>query len=184
MRAITEKAVSEKLRILEFFVRAFALLGDAKSCFALKYEALLLRQVESSSCQSLQVSYMEWLNFAGNLIDNGCYPVARQACENALLCLQKDGVANSKTSEFPVDKRIKSLREYAVKFAAPSSVQAQATEYLKRKTVENSNRNSPFNKETKCTGSILFRNGIKKRNARQLCESQRVQQGIYRSVAN
>lgn len=53
------------------------------------------------------------------------------------------------------------------------AVQALATEYLKRKTIEKSNISSPISKEAQCMASSLFRNGIKKRNVRQLLESQR-----------
>ncbi|EEF42284.1 conserved hypothetical protein [Ricinus communis] len=117
LREITEKTVDQKLWVLEFFVRAFALIGDMESCLALKYEALLLREIKSSSCQRLQVSYIEWLNFAEQLIQNGFYSTARQACENAMLCLQKDDVAISRK----IDKRILRLEDHAVQFAGSGS---------------------------------------------------------------
>ncbi|KAF2308690.1 hypothetical protein GH714_012951 [Hevea brasiliensis] len=173
MRDITEKTVEQKLWIMEFFVRAFALLGDIEGCLALKYESLLLRQVKSSGCPFLQVSSMEWLNFAEHLLDNGFYPIARQACENALLGIQKDDVVNAKICEFSGSKRIKRIRDHAVISSASGSVQAQATEYLKRKTIEKSNICSPVSKDIQSMANILFRNGIKKRNVRQLLESQR-----------
>ncbi|KAK7848217.1 hypothetical protein CFP56_005405 [Quercus suber] len=41
-------------------------LGDVESisCLALRYEALHMRELKSTSCQWLEVSYLEWLNFA------------------------------------------------------------------------------------------------------------------------
>ncbi|RVW56884.1 hypothetical protein CK203_078495 [Vitis vinifera] len=46
------------------------------SCLALRYEALVLRELKSTSYQWLQVSHIEWLTFAEQALDNGFYSVA------------------------------------------------------------------------------------------------------------
>lgn len=65
------------------------------------------------------------------------------------------------------------LLQVSIAIILSIAVQALATEYLKRKTIEKSNISSPISKEAQCMASSLFRNGIKKRNVRQLLESQR-----------
>jgi len=47
-----------------------------QSCLALRYEALHMRELKSTSCQWLEVSYLEWLNFAEHSLDNGFYSIA------------------------------------------------------------------------------------------------------------
>ncbi|KAI9402511.1 hypothetical protein POPTR_001G281500v4 [Populus trichocarpa] len=179
---IKYKTVYQKLFILQFFVRAFALIGDTESCLALKYEALLFRDVKSSSDQSLHVSYLEWLNFAHHSLDQGFYSIATQASEKALACFQKKDVADAKTGDFFENARviedIKRLKDRAMRSAASGSVQAQAAEYLKRKVVEKSRTCSSFRTETKSAASTVFRNGIKKRHARELRKHQSLQQNI------
>ncbi|KAJ6751015.1 hypothetical protein OIU85_001540 [Salix viminalis] len=199
---IKYKTVYQKLSILQFFVRAFALIGDTESCLALKYEALLFRDVKSTSDQSLHVSYLEWLNFAQHLLDQGFYSISTQACEKALACFQKKDVADAKTGDFIENARviedIKMLKDRAMKSAASGSGsgkfkycyilvcglssfserRAQAAEYLKRKIVEKSRICSSFRTETKSAASTLFRNGIKKRHARELRKHQSLQQNI------
>lgn len=55
-------------------------LADFKYAFqsflALRYEGLLLRELKSATCLWLQVSYMEWLSFAEQSLDNGFYSIA------------------------------------------------------------------------------------------------------------
>ncbi|XP_042424252.1 protein DOUBLE-STRAND BREAK FORMATION-like isoform X6 [Zingiber officinale] len=80
--------VEKKLRIVQFFVGAFALIGDGESCLALKYEALILRESNCVKVQGLEVSYDEWLTFAKDSLDNGFYPIAIQGFEKALQCIQ------------------------------------------------------------------------------------------------
>lgn len=149
---------------------------------ALKYEALLFRDVKSSSDQSLHVSYLEWLNFAHHSLDQGFYSIATQASEKALACFQKKDVADAKTGDFFENARviedIKRLKDRAMRSAASGSVQAQAAEYLKRKVVEKSRTCSSFRTETKSAASTVFRNGIKKRHARELRKHQSLQQNI------
>ncbi|KAK9271818.1 hypothetical protein L1049_002183 [Liquidambar formosana] len=48
------------------------------SCLALRYEALVLRDLKSATYQWLQVSYREWLTFAEHSLDNGFYSIARK----------------------------------------------------------------------------------------------------------
>ncbi|KAK9285383.1 hypothetical protein L1049_024574 [Liquidambar formosana] len=49
-----------------------------KSCLALRYEALVLRDLKSATYQWLQVSYREWPTFAEHSLDNGFYSIARK----------------------------------------------------------------------------------------------------------
>ncbi|KAG5254003.1 protein DOUBLE-STRAND BREAK FORMATION [Salix suchowensis] len=172
-------SVSKKSNIKQF-IRSFPFSNS--SCLALKYEALLFRDVKSTSDQSLHVSYLEWLNFAQHLLDQGFYSIATQACEKALACFQKKDVADAKTGDFidnaRVTEYIKRLKDRAMKSAASGSVQAQAAEYLKRRIVEKSRICSSFRTETKSAASTLFRNGIKKRHARELRKHQSLQQSI------
>ncbi|XP_031271877.1 uncharacterized protein LOC116130263 [Pistacia vera] len=76
IREIAEKTLEQKLLILEFFVRAFAVIGDIESCLALRYEALLMRDLKCTSCSWLQVSYTEWLNLAEHSLENGFHAIA------------------------------------------------------------------------------------------------------------
>ncbi|KAJ4725510.1 F10K1.23 [Melia azedarach] len=180
IREIAEKTVEMQLLILEFFVRAFALVGDIESCLALRYEALVLRDLKSSSRIWLQVSHMEWLNFAEQSLENGFYAIAGKACESAESFLQQKNVANSKAEEIYKDlqvlEKIKILKDFAAKMAGSRSVQAQAAEYLKKKTTEKGKIRSSYHKKVKCPASTLFRNGIKRRNLRKLRELQGFQQ--------
>ncbi|KAH7542755.1 hypothetical protein FEM48_Zijuj02G0108400 [Ziziphus jujuba var. spinosa] len=176
LREIAEKAVDQKLLVVEFLIRAFALIGDVESCLALKYEGLLFRELKSTSYQWLQVSYMEWLNFAEQSLDNGFHSIAGKGCEKALLCLQRNSMADPKTSEFfenlQAIEKIKRLKDCAIKSAASNSVQAQTTEYLKSKRMDGKNGPCSVSKGTQPIASTLFRNGIKKRNLRKLHEVQ------------
>ena len=88
LHEVNEISVKQKLFILEF-------IGDMESCLALKYEGLLLWEIKSSIWQDLRVSHTKWLSFAEQLIDNGFYSTAREACENTMLCLRKDEAASA-----------------------------------------------------------------------------------------
>ncbi|XP_017191366.2 protein DOUBLE-STRAND BREAK FORMATION isoform X2 [Malus domestica] len=105
LRETAEKNAEEKLLVLEFLVRAFALVGDVESCLALRYEALLLRDIKSSTNPWLQVSYTEWLNFAHQSRDSGFYSVAGKACEHALDCIKRKSTEDRKTDEVNVMKK-------------------------------------------------------------------------------
>lgn len=171
---IAEKSVEQKLSVIEFLVRAFALAGDVESCLALRYEALVMREIKSTSSQWLRVSCREWLTFAEHSLDNRFSFIAIKACEKALSCYQMNDMIHPLTDDHfeneKVIEKIKRLKEVAVVSAASRSVQAQAVEYLKRKTLEHSIHRSPVYKERRCFASTLFRNGIKKRNKRKLQE--------------
>ncbi|GLT80723.1 hypothetical protein SLA2020_521470 [Shorea laevis] len=125
VREIALKTVNEQLSVLEFFVRAFAIIGDVESCLALRYEGLLLREHKSTSCQWLQVSYVEWLSFAEHCLDNGFYAIANKACENALSCLQKNDIADSRTDQvfenFQATEKINKLKNHALLSASSHS---------------------------------------------------------------
>ncbi|XP_054818313.1 protein DOUBLE-STRAND BREAK FORMATION isoform X2 [Prosopis cineraria] len=92
IRSIASKTVLEKLYILDFFVRAFAIVGDVESCLALRYEALLMRNLKSASYQWLHVSSVEWLNFVEDALHSGFHSIAEKACQHALLSIRKNDV--------------------------------------------------------------------------------------------
>ncbi|KAL7173098.1 hypothetical protein ACSBR2_032549 [Camellia fascicularis] len=181
---IADKSVEHKLFILEFLVRAFALAGDIESCLAFRYEALVLRQLRSTSNQWLQVSYREWMTFAEDSLDNGFYSIARMACESALACFEINGMVEPQRDDFlknvEVISDIKRLKDVAVvSSASRSDVSnfcflygphlvvtrwAQTAEYLKKKAVETRKPHFLDYKEAQSSASTLFRDGIKKRN--------------------
>ncbi|WVY92880.1 hypothetical protein V8G54_031968 [Vigna mungo] len=107
IRSIASKTVHEKLLVLEFFVRAFALVGDQQSCLALRYEALVMRELKSASCRWLQVLPEEWLRFVEDAVRNGFHAVAEKACENALSCLENND--DHKPGGDMVSKNLKSI---------------------------------------------------------------------------
>ncbi|KAK1586208.1 hypothetical protein Q3G72_000130 [Acer saccharum] len=170
IREISEKSVQQKLFILDFFVRAFALIGDVQSCLALRYEALILRDLKSASCEWLQVSHIEWLNFAEQSLENGFCAIAGKACENAQSCIRFADLETDEISE--VTEKIKRMKNHAVTLAASCSVQVQAAKYLEKKTANKSKINSSHCKGRKSAASTLFRNGIKTRNLQKLRELQ------------
>lgn len=53
-----------------------------KSCLALRYEALVMRELKSASSQWLQVSPVEWLNFVEDAVHNGFHAVAEKVSVN------------------------------------------------------------------------------------------------------
>lgn len=167
---IADTSVEQKLPILDFFVRSFALVGDVECCLALRYEALVMRELKSTSNQWLQVSYTEWVTFAEHALDNRFYSIARKACEKALSCFQISSMVCPNTFQSVQIEKIKRLMDVAVVSAASRSVQAQTAEYLKTRTVEDDTNSPLVCKEKLCLGSTLFRNGIKKRNIRKLQE--------------
>ncbi|KAJ1380095.1 hypothetical protein SESBI_46315 [Sesbania bispinosa] len=180
IRSIAAKTVHEKLLILEFFVRAFALVGDLQSCLALRYEALVMRELKSRSCQWLQVLPVEWLNFVEDAVHNGFHAVAEKACEFALSCLgnndaQKPGGDTVSENLKSTVSEISRLRDCAMASVASRSVQVQAAEYLKRKTTERQKLDLLY-KERRCLASTSFRNGIKRQNMRKLYKQQNLLQ--------
>ncbi|XP_021278392.1 uncharacterized protein LOC110412209 [Herrania umbratica] len=174
---IAAKTVDQQLSVLEFFVQAFAIIGDIESCLALRYEALVLRDHKSEIQKWLQVSHLEWLNFAEQSLENGFHAVAVKACDYALSCLKRNDVAESKTDEslekLQVTDKINKLKNSALTLAASGSVQAQTAEYLRKKTSERSSHQPPICKKPRFAASVLYRNGIKKHNERKLIARQK-----------
>ncbi|CAN4098687.1 unnamed protein product [Withania somnifera] len=165
---IAGKSAEHKLLIIDFLVHVFALIGDAESCLALRYEALLMREQKASCDQRLLVSYSEWLTFAEHSLESGYYSIAKKACEKALLCFRVnivDGPANDFVTE-----KIKKLKDVAVISASSKSVQSQAAAYFKNKNIQQKLQGSYISVEAKSSGSTLFRDGIKRRHRRQLDE--------------
>ncbi|KAK4856927.1 hypothetical protein QYF36_022741 [Acer negundo] len=119
IREISEKSVQQKLFILDFFVRAFALIGDVQSCLALRYEALTLRDLKSASCEWLQVSHIEWLHFAEQSLENGFCAIAGKACENAQSCLRFADLETDEMSE--ITEKIKRMKNHSVTLATSCS---------------------------------------------------------------
>ncbi|KAE8713463.1 Lateral organ boundaries domain family protein [Hibiscus syriacus] len=177
IRHIASKSVDQKLSTLEFFVQAFAIIGDIESCLALRYEALVLREHKSQIQQWLQVSPVEWLNFAEQSLDNCFYAISAKACDYALSCLQRNEIAGAKTDELYenllLTERISKIKNCALTSEASRSVQAQAAEYL-RKRSEKCKAQPPIRKTAPCAASTLYRKGIKKRNDRKLQVRQMV----------
>ncbi|XP_024023351.1 uncharacterized protein LOC21394437 isoform X2 [Morus notabilis] len=99
-----------------------------------------------------------------------------EACENALLCFQKNSRTDGKTVEcfesLEVIEKLKQLKDCATTLAASHSVQAQAAKYTKSKQIKRSKACSTIGERTQSIASTLFRNGIRKRNLRRLQESQ------------
>ncbi|XXG44294.1 hypothetical protein AAC387_Pa01g4139 [Persea americana] len=175
LREISEKSIDSKIPVVEFFINAFALVGDVESCLALKYEVLVLRELKYMNHHSLQVSHEEWLTFADDSLNNGFYSIAVKGYENALLCIQRTKLAEEKSgifTEVQVVGKIKELRDMARTLVASQSVQAQTARYLKRKCVPQSRKNDSCSMGAPYLASSLFRSGIKKRNIQKLRQCQ------------
>ncbi|KAF8018769.1 hypothetical protein BT93_H3619 [Corymbia citriodora subsp. variegata] len=168
---ILDKNVVRVLSVLEFLVRAFAVIGDFESCLALRYEALVFRENKSGVHQWLRVGHTEWGNFAKDALESGFYPVATKACENALLCLQRSDTSGLENFTGDIQS-ILSLKDVAIASTGSCSVQAKAVKYLKRKEMERSKQHASTFREIQPVASVLFRDGIKKRNARKFSECQ------------
>ncbi|XP_022632864.1 uncharacterized protein LOC106752480 isoform X4 [Vigna radiata var. radiata] len=160
IRCIASKTVHEKLLVLEFFVRAFALVGDQQSCLALRYEALVMRELKSASCRWLQVLPEEWLRFVEDAVRNGFHAVA-----------EKPGGDMVSKNLKSIISEITRLRNCAMTSVSSRSVQVQTAEYLKRKTTEQQ-KSDLLKKQKRCLASTSFRNGIKRQNIRKLHEHQ------------
>ncbi|OMO82912.1 hypothetical protein CCACVL1_11690 [Corchorus capsularis] len=177
IRQIAAKTVDQQLSVLEFFVRASAITGDIENCLALRYEALILREHKSTIHEWLQVSHLEWLNFAEQSLENGFFAIAGKACDYALSSMRRNKVAESKTEESlekiqVLTEKIINLKNSALKLASSTSVQAQTAEYLIKKTREKSKVESPISKRARCVATTMYRNGIKKHNERRLIASR------------
>ncbi|XP_020581864.1 uncharacterized protein LOC110025627 isoform X2 [Phalaenopsis equestris] len=180
MDRIAAKSADEKLRVAEFFVKAFALVGDVESCLALRYEALVLRETKYYNYNGFRVSYQEWYTFAKDSFYNGYYAIAVKGFDSALSCFQSEWKANENNVDFLlkdniVDK-IRKLRDEASSMISSSSVQALTSKYLKRKATEDDQRCTLFSTNSQQAASSMFRLGINKRNAHKLFQSQRQKQ--------
>ncbi|KAF3644820.1 putative U2 small nuclear ribonucleoprotein B''-like [Capsicum annuum] len=141
---------------------------ERKSCLALRYEALLMREQKASCDQRFLVSYSEWLTFAEHSLESGYCSVAKKACEKALLCFEMN-IIDDPANDFVIEK-IKKLKDVAVISASSKSVQAQAAAYFNNKSIQQSSQGSYISVEPKSSGSTLFKDGIKRRHKRQLDE--------------
>ncbi|GAA0164817.1 hypothetical protein LIER_20365 [Lithospermum erythrorhizon] len=181
IREISVNSVREKLLVVEFLVRVFALIDDVESCLALRYEALIMREKEAIKDAELDVSNVEWMQFALQALDNGFHNIARKTFDKALLCMKRsqDSVAleaDGCLDDAHVFEKIRRLKDVATVLASSQSVQAQTAEYLKTKTVQSSMHHSLVNISTQKSGSTQFFDGIKRRNIRKLQEHQRLEQ--------
>ncbi|AEE28073.1 hypothetical protein AT1G07060 [Arabidopsis thaliana] len=122
---LTGESMVAKLSVLEFFARAFALLGDMESCLAMRYEALNLRQLKSPSCLWLGVSHSEWTKFAVQSMENGFPSIAGKASENALLSLKKDSLIEPKSEDnsdiLDAAEKVRRLRDSAASLTSSHS---------------------------------------------------------------
>lgn len=120
IRRLADRPVGYVLTVLDFFVRAFAIVCDVESCLVLRYEALVMRDSNSIGHPDLRVSCSEWMKFAQDAFDNGFYSIASKACENALLLSDVKGDARSDDlleNEGFINK-IQSLKHIATRLSA------------------------------------------------------------------
>ncbi|XP_057954269.1 protein DOUBLE-STRAND BREAK FORMATION isoform X2 [Malania oleifera] len=164
VREIAEKTVDEKLLIIDFFVRAFALAGDVESCLALRYEALALRELNSTRYNGLQVSYREWLTFAEHSLDKGYYSITRKACEKALSCIHVNDSVDAETDgsseNTQVTEKIKRLMDVAV--ASSASRSGTGSRLLEKE--RNWRQQQPKELFSWPTRSVLGKHSVQKRN--------------------
>uniref|UniRef100_A0ACD5Y4E9 Uncharacterized protein n=1 Tax=Avena sativa TaxID=4498 RepID=A0ACD5Y4E9_AVESA len=167
--AAAVEEVGTRLSVADFFARAFALAGDVESCLATRYEALVLREAKYSDDPHLHVSDEEWLTFAQDSLDNGFYAIASKAFANALVHIHPSHL-KSTNSILKRDKinDIRGLQNLAKSLSAQRSVQAQSTEYMKRKASGISEKCNLHSEKPKLPGNLMFRLGIKTRNAQKL----------------
>ncbi|XP_020100632.1 uncharacterized protein LOC109718689 isoform X1 [Ananas comosus] len=123
-----------KLRIVEFFVRAFALIGDVESCLALKYEALVLREAIHLKDRDLQVSYEEWLTFGRDSLNNGFYTIAVRGFENALVCIKSHTNVDPGPVAAPVVDTINDIKR--LRDIATALVASHSDEHRRRRIIE------------------------------------------------
>ncbi|KAE8688815.1 Lateral organ boundaries domain family protein [Hibiscus syriacus] len=158
IRHIAAKTVDQQLSTLEFFVQAFAIIGTA-------YGALVLREHKSHIQQWLQVSPVEWLNFAEQSLENSFYAISAKVFYKCMF--------SSSPYLRPVIMHYRAFRGMKLHDPKQINVQEQAAEYL-RKRSEKCKAQPPIRKTAPCAASTLYRKGIKKRNDRKLHVSQMV----------
>ncbi|XP_042424248.1 protein DOUBLE-STRAND BREAK FORMATION-like isoform X2 [Zingiber officinale] len=176
--------VEKKLRIVQFFVGAFALIGDGESCLALKYEALILRESNCVKVQGLEVSYDEWLTFAKDSLDNGFYPIAIQG--NKIEHREDDDPRRDRNHLRP-DRGHDSTANMSDTSPGPQKVvqeilppqsptiQTQTAKYLKSKGRQEGQVSSSLSDPKVDIASSTFRCGINKRNLQMLQRSRGLQ---------
>ncbi|KAL8525788.1 hypothetical protein ACS0TY_015141 [Phlomoides rotata] len=174
---IAEESLEIKLLCTEFLIRVFAVICDVKSCLALRYEALVLRDERATAHTWLQVSSKEWLTFAEHSLENGYYSIANQACEKALMSFRVNRVVHSEMDgvfdDVHVITKIKRLKDTALLKKSSHSVQALAESHLKQKIIEQSTQHLAPSFEAQ-KGSTRFRSGVMKHNLRRLHEHRRL----------
>uniref|UniRef100_A0A7C8Z436 Uncharacterized protein n=2 Tax=Opuntia streptacantha TaxID=393608 RepID=A0A7C8Z436_OPUST len=177
IRQIANKPIGHVLSVLDFFVRAFAIVSDVESCLVLRYEALVMRDSKSISYLDLRVSCTEWLKFAQDAFDNGFYSITSKACENALLPFDVKGGARGDNllENGAIMNKIQILRDIAIRLSATHAVQVQVSDYMKQKDL--CLKQSSSCNRAHYPASISFRNGIKQRNVRNLLHLQNLRRG-------
>ncbi|GJY75387.1 hypothetical protein Tco_0480503 [Tanacetum coccineum] len=90
-----------------------------ESCLALRYEALVMRELNSVSDHQQHVSYEEWFTFAEHALENRFSVIARKAREKALGCFQMDDMFKTKDTDTlrePTEatRRINRLKDIAM----------------------------------------------------------------------
>ncbi|MQM01841.1 hypothetical protein Taro_034601 [Colocasia esculenta] len=176
LREVSRNSADEKLSVAEFFVQAFALVGDVESCLALRYEAMILRELKYMTQDTLRVCYEEWLRFAEDSLHNGYYSIAVKGCDHALFSIQSKEIADIQPYDFCMEsqmvRKIKKLRNRALELDAPRSVQTRTADYLKEKAIQFQKNQESHPTGARCPASLLFRNAIKARNMKKLRKSQ------------
>ncbi|KAI4373370.1 hypothetical protein MLD38_011501 [Melastoma candidum] len=159
-----------------------------QSCLALRYEALVLRDAKSTSHHWLEVGCGEWLRFAEDAVDSGFHPIARKACDSALLCLRKIGTSDTRAvpihNEGELADRIERLRTIALLSTSSLSVQAEAAEYLKRKNDKESQESAFSSDEYQQCASALYRESIKKRHAREFSQMRLAPENLRSPISS
>ncbi|KAL3630497.1 hypothetical protein CASFOL_023481 [Castilleja foliolosa] len=140
-----------------------------KSCLALRYEALVMREEKSTIHPGLRVTCKEWLTLVEHLLENGFNSIANHACEKALMCTKANHVSHAKMDDLSCDvhsiNKIMRLKDVAMLTISSQSV---TQSYLKQKVVEQYTQHLVTSLEAQSSGSSRFRNGIIKHNLRKL----------------
>lgn len=143
----------------------------------MRYEALVLREAKYSHDIHLRVSHEEWSTFAKDSLDNGFYAIASKASANALVHIHPSrlGYLDSTNSILKKDKidDIRGLQNLAKLLSAQHSVQTQSAEYMKRKASGVNEKCDLHPTKPKLPGSVMFRLGIRTRNAQKLLHSRK-----------
>ncbi|PKA55333.1 hypothetical protein AXF42_Ash003971 [Apostasia shenzhenica] len=179
MDEVAGKTIDEKLRIADFFVKAFALVGDAESCLALRYEALVLRETKYHNRIDFRVSHEEWCTFAKDSFDSGYYSIALKGFDSALACFQSEKNMGRMTNDFHAKDHvidvIKKLRDEAAVLISSSSVHSLSAKYLKRKATKDEQQCKILSTGSQHVASLIYRAGINRRNMHKLWQRQQQQ---------